>query len=411
MRSVPLRQNHLVDAPEVLVSIEHGDLRAGVLRDRNGTCWLSCSLQRASGPRLDDTRPRSRGLSEDRTLIGGLLPAGAVRAEVVDARGERHVAAVGDGAWVAVLAQPIDGRATPVCFRDEHGSAVAPALPAGWPRSAVEDAAQRCPACGECGWDEALPTDDSRGMRGTAGGGMEPTPIVVCRFCGYEESVGAWMTMVSASPRADADEDEVARRTRAAMRERRRRRSAMLTEIDFPIYAPQGWEVTLAGWGGGERVERVSVAHHDMGAGSDRMLRVETVRSEECARSEQALAQAEMEQLLHRRPRSQGVGRAEAERAMAERSEAARAIALHALQRERRLRAAKAARSRCDLIVDGLARSFTLLRSGDRWSAAACGPGLTIVLAAIDVDPASLRLAPLESPEEALGADSWPTPR
>jgi hypothetical protein len=63
---------------EVLVSVQTNDGLAGVLRDEDGAMWLSWRTDSLGGPRLDGYRPHHLSLPDDRTLIGGRLPPGAV---------------------------------------------------------------------------------------------------------------------------------------------------------------------------------------------------------------------------------------------------------------------------------------------------------------------------------------------
>jgi hypothetical protein len=131
---------------DVLVSVRTKDGLAGVLRDEDGAMWLSWRIDSLGGPRLDDYRPDHLGLPDDRTLIGGRLPPGAVGAEAVDDAGRRITAAAGQGAWVAVLDQPIQGPRAPAWCWDACGAPVAAELPADWPRTRVADAQEPCPA-------------------------------------------------------------------------------------------------------------------------------------------------------------------------------------------------------------------------------------------------------------------------
>jgi hypothetical protein len=113
------------------------------------------------GPRLGgrDYPPVKDWLDEGRTLVGGLLPPGAVSAEVIDEAGIKILANVGDGAYVAILHQPNDGHQTVVCCRDPAGRPVARPPPPDWIRTPLTDAEVLCPACGAVAHDEVLPTD------------------------------------------------------------------------------------------------------------------------------------------------------------------------------------------------------------------------------------------------------------
>jgi hypothetical protein len=381
-----------------LVFVEHDGESVGVVRDRAGVAWLSDSTERVCGPRLDDLRPEHVGLADDRMLIGGLLPPGAVSAEVVDDAGERHVAAAANGAYVTVLDQPATGRPCPVCCRDDEGTPVAPGLPASWERTAVLDAEESCPACGAVSWDEVRPNDGSRGSRGALGGGMEPTPLVVCRSCGYEESVGSW---VIAERRPDADPEAAARARRAFEQAQQERHRALLTEVEFPIYAAEGFSAGIAGHGGPSsgtgnvhRVTQISVAQPTKAHGPEPRLIIETAVNDEFQDSEQALARRELEGWLHEEMPPPAV----------ERSEAGRAIAWHSVDRERRKLAAHAQVSERSLVLDGRPTSFAFLAVGERWVAVHRLPALTITVSASKIDPDALSIRPIDRPvEELLG--------
>src|SRR5205823_1042714 len=115
--------------------------------------------------------------NRDRTAEGGVLPAGATGAEVLDRAGGRRNAVVGGGAWVIVLDESATGALHPVRFFDRHGATVMRPLPAPWPRTPIDDVGEPCPACGATAWDEVRPQDDSYGARSVPGGDWEPTPF------------------------------------------------------------------------------------------------------------------------------------------------------------------------------------------------------------------------------------------
>jgi hypothetical protein len=382
----------------VLVSIEHAGERFGVVRDRAGSAWLSDSTKRICGPRLDDFLPELIGLADDRTLIGGLLPPGAVSAEVVDDAGERHQAVTANGAYVTALDQAASGEPRPVCCRDDQGTPVAPALPASWARAAVLDAEEPCPACGGATWDEVRPTDESRGSRGGPDGRMEPTPIVVCRSCGYEESVGSWMTF---ERRPDADPEAAARARRAYEQAQRERHRALLAEVKFPIYAAEGLSASIAGHGGpstgtgdAHRVTQIRVVQPAKAHGPVPRIIIETALNDRFAGSEQALARRELEGWLVDAMPPPNV----------ERSEAGRAIAWHSVDRERRMLVARALPRERSLLLDDRPESFGFLEVGQRWVAVRKLAALTISVSANEIKPDSLGLKPLERPvEELLG--------
>ena len=116
---------------EVMVALDHPDGTAAVYRDADGV-WLTGQLG-SGGTGLDDYAPAAEGLREG-MVAGGLLPPGATGAEVVDAAGERRSPAIGEGAWVIVLAEAPGGDAPPVRFLDAAGRSVRPPLPDEWSR-------------------------------------------------------------------------------------------------------------------------------------------------------------------------------------------------------------------------------------------------------------------------------------
>lgn len=386
-------QNPLVDVADVLISIVAGETVAAIVRDHDGGLWLSDSARRICGTGISDYRPCHQGLSDDRTLLGGRLAPGAVQAEVTDDAGQRHQAAAANGAWIAVIEQPIQGPLCPVCCRDANGQPVAPPLPAAWARAPVLDAAEPCPACGGVRWDQVTPTDDSRGQRGTPDGRMEPTPFVACRGCGHEESIGAIQRLTRPD---NENPEQVARRIEASRLSLRRRQREQLATVDFPIYAAEGWPATMAGSGGSpERTTRVTIAHGSAGDKRSPELHVETAQNERYHESEYTLARGELERWLHSEPPNLPT----------DRSDAGLTIAWRASDRERRQRAAIATRDQAPIRVNGKPELFTILKTGQRWVAVRQRSAETITLSANDVDPTTINLTPLVSPIDGLLED------
>lgn len=187
---------------EILVSVQHADGRAGILRDDQG-CWLSGYMPGGS-TLLRDYWSSIEGLTHDRSAEGGLLPPGAVGVEVVDQSGRRHRATSANGAWVIVLNEATIGDPCPVRFVDDTGNTIRRPLPNDWPRELLPDRRERCPACGAQDWERARPLDGSFGMRGptevlssemeppptvpTDWSGWRPTPMLACRACGHSET-------------------------------------------------------------------------------------------------------------------------------------------------------------------------------------------------------------------------------
>jgi hypothetical protein len=391
---------------EVLVSVQTTDGLGGVLRDEDGAMWLSWRTDSLGGPRLDGYRPHHLSLPDDRTLIGGRLPLGAVGAEAVDDAGRRITAAAGNGAWVAVLDQPILGPIAPAWCWDASGTPVAAELPADWPRTRVADANEPCPACGRTVWDEVTPSDDSRGMRSIPGTnppsrppmhndyeGMEPAPFVVCCACGHEESIGAMMRFSSSSDQVDAEKKRRVREMRQRIRGEQRQ---TLATVRFQVLTDQGWPASMSGSGAlGDVVDSVTVQHGTRAGQPGPTLRIETAQNDRHHDSEYAQARAELDHWLH----------SKASDLPTDRSDAGLTIAWRQHDRERRRLAATATRGEVQLRVDGELEPFCYLRADDYWVAVHQRTSQTLTIAAQHVDPASLDLRPLRDPIADLSWD------
>jgi hypothetical protein len=241
--------------PTILIELPGGE---GVVRGDDGEMVITRDVSDGRGPRFGggDYRPVKDWLDEGRTLVGGLLPPGAVSAEVIDDAGIKILANVGAGVYVAILHQPNDGHQTVVCCRDPAGRAVARPLPPDWTRTPVTDADVPCPACGVVAYDEVLPTDGSRGGRGGHGhdGPLEPCPITVCRICGHEQGAGRSITRFGSTE--NEPEDETAAAGRRGLRRAHQRiekwylDKLILRGVAFPIYAAENWRAQIgSGWG------------------------------------------------------------------------------------------------------------------------------------------------------------------
>ena len=155
---------------------------------------------------LDGYWSSMEGLIGERSAEAGLLPPGAVGAELVDRSGRRHHAASAKGAWVIVLDEPTIGDIRPVRFLDEDGSVVRRPPPDDRVRESASDSDDSWPACGNRMWERMRAPDGSGGMRWAGqddppdgppetvpevGGDWEATPWLRCTTCGYAESEGA----------------------------------------------------------------------------------------------------------------------------------------------------------------------------------------------------------------------------
>jgi hypothetical protein len=63
----------------------------------SGTLLLAPDREKAAGMPLEGFEPAGSG---DRALAGGVLPPGAVKAELIDKRGTAHAASCANGAWI-----------------------------------------------------------------------------------------------------------------------------------------------------------------------------------------------------------------------------------------------------------------------------------------------------------------------
>jgi hypothetical protein len=374
---------------DVLVAVEHPTAVGGVVRVADGDVWLTWSVEQVGGPRLDDYRPDHVGLEDERTLLGGRLPAGAVAATVLDDNGDRVPAQVGDGAWAVVLEQPTAGERSPVCFRDRDGAPVAPALPAGWPRTPVTDTEECCPACGALAWDVVVPADASRGSRG-AHGGSEPTPVIVCRVCGHEVVMGSIMRT---STPDDEDPAEVRERIRHAEEMRRLSHQMLLSAVTFPVYAAEGIPGRVGGSGSrGDDVTSVRVTHGGDGRTARPTLEVETrVTERRPPSSERTLAADALARRLEDERRGWSGG-----------SDAAFVLSLRATARARRELARRATATERIIGVDATPTPFTYVQAGSRWAAVASAGAVTITVTGVDLDPEGVQLRTVEDPVTSL---------
>ena len=301
-----------------------------------------------------------------------------------------------------MLEQPIRGPVPAVRCRDAQGRPVAPALSASWARAAVTDTDERCPACGSVCWDEVRPDDESRGSRGTSDGGTEPTPIVVCRACGHEESIGSVIRFES---REDEDPAEVAKRIRAWEASHRAEQLELLRRVEFPIYAATGWPARLTGHGGSTaglcgpltRVENVTVSHGAARRDEVPELEIETAIAESGRhQSESTLAREALQRRLFdsyddSRPRS----------------DAAFVLGLRGREREPRKLAALAEVSERLIGIDGTPQPFRYVEAGGRWAAVRRTNALTITITGHAVDVDQLKLAPVgDPPRDLIGANT-----
>ncbi len=387
--------------PVVLVELSDGE---GVVRRDDGVVVVSRDVSGKGGhPLRDDDlhRPVKLWLDGGRSLVGGLLPPGALSAEVVDDRGARVAAEIGGGAYVAILEQPNDGYEPVVCCRDAAGAPVRRPLPADYPCAPVEDAEEPCPACDAISYGECLPTESWRGGQGGPDGAIVPGPIVVCRVCGHEEFGGAIMRYAP----LDDDGDETARAERIARARAEQRvhrwyaNTLTLRAVTFPVYAAEGWPAQICGSGSrGDELTELTIAHTrsaDADLFDERPWLEITTSTGEPHHDELTVARRKLEQWVNdeidHHPRSLDL------------SDAALTLWFHAVDRRRHGAALAATRSEAQITIDGAAKAFlTLSTASGRWVAVRRHEDLTITIAARDLAPNAITIEPIPDPARRL---------
>ena len=390
---------HTVRVRSVLVSLASG---AGVARAEHGLL-VTNDVGEGGGTYLRDAdpfHPEQAWVSQTQCVVGGLLPPGAVSAEVVDDLGERVLAATGNGAYAALLDQPNSGREPVVCCRDSTGRLVRRPWAADYPHRRVEDAEEPCPACGATEWDEYSPFENWRGGRGsTANGTHVASPVVSCRVCGHEEAEGAIMR--SASP---DDEDEATRAERVASERAEQRvqqwyaTNLTLRALTFPVYAAEDWPAQIRGSNSsGDELTALTIAHFTT---EDADL-VNSEPSIEVTTSTHPHDRHEM--TAARRALENWVSTSTDHRHASELSDAAITLWFSAVDRRRRAAVSRAARAETQITVDGSPATFLTLTSPDgRWVATRRHDDLMITIAGRDLNPATLSIEPISNPAARL---------
>lgn len=387
----------------VLVSLSDGE---GVVRQEDGATLVTDDVTGGGGSYVrdgDPCHPVKSWVDADRSVVGGLLPPGAVSVEVIDDRGIHVSAAVGDGAYVAIIEQPNDGREPIVCCRDDAGNPVRRPLPAAYPSVRVTDTDELCPACGAIDYEEYVPTEDWRGGRVEPDGSTTPNPVVACRVCGQEETEGTFF-----APLADSEEpeDEAARqarlaRIRAEMRVQRLYSNALtLRAVTFPLYAAEGWPAQIGGSGShGDQLTQLTVRHYDTPnadphAGDLPRLEITTSRDDSSFGDEVWHARHSLENWI----RNDGT-----HARWPAASHAAMTLWLAARGRASRARVLAASRSEQLIILEGAPEPFLVLTaSHGPWVAVRRHEDLTITIAARDLNPQTITVEPIADPATRL---------
>lgn len=365
----------------VLVAIEAGGRTAGVVVEEG----LTRLTPEVGGEPWSDQIVSDHGpvfAERDRTwLAGGVLLPGAVAVRVSDAAGRHHAATIGDGAWIAELAGPVEAVA---CQLDAAGAPVAPQLPASWQREPVSDAVEPCPACGSVGWEQITADDGSHGQRGFDSEALTDVPFVACSACGHEEgSLGGWwwapVEPEAAEPSA-AEQLEFHQQLEAEQR-------AALVNVAIPVFVPVDMEVTLTGWGGreGEPVDRVTVTHDDVRGTSS--IEVLSQRGE-ASHDPLVVAVDKLSDLWH------------SPEAPPQRSVAAQVVwqAAHRRAQIRALAEMPTEVGTRSLRVDGERAPFAVAHGGDRWVAIGAVGDMLVMVTAFGVEFDDVELRTLSDP-------------
>jgi hypothetical protein len=340
----------------VLVSLKHADGTAAVFRDDEEgfgrfDAWLTGRLEDGGGTALASGAPEIEDLRGDRVVAGGLLPAGAAGAIVVDVAGRERRAAAGQGAWIAVVEEPSHDP-PPVRFVDAAGEVVP--LPHAGARRPVEDADEPCRACGAPRWQ--LVEDEA----------------IVCERCGHTISSSAWPSVSL---------DAAARAARDAQWHAGRRARWALGALAFrPVGLPD-WpgERSLGGWAALDNTVTMVRLRYRGADGS--VLDVGTGGPSREHGSPVAVARDGL-----------AVGLWDAATPPA-RSDAGAQVWWATHEAACRRRAWTAPAEPLTVHVDGRPEELTLVRAGQTWVAAGYRDAVLLTLAGKRLDPSGLRLA------------------
>lgn len=320
-------------------------------RDARGSVWLGDPRH---GTVLKDFEPGVQGLAGDMTLAGGLLPPKAVAAVVRDRAGSSHKATSANGAWLAVLPEPVRGERPLVRFLDKTGELVAVPLPPGVTLEPVSDASEPCPVCQASDWARVVAAP--RGRYGEDGAGRPNA--AVCGRCGHEEALGVLLTPLAAEAPAPADVADIKARVAHDM-------TAMARSARFRLHGLAEHKPTVAGHGSdGQHVDQVTLAF-DTPAGQ---ITIET-SAQDPWQSTDALARKALESLLHER-----------DIPWPERSETATLLWLNGRQRTHAADAATAPATERAVSIDREPASFTTVGHDNWFAAVGEVAGLTVTI-------------------------------
>ena len=399
---------HNVLMREVLVAVPLG---AGVVRLEDGSVRVVADVTTSDGwplPHGDQYRPALIATGPGSCVVGGLLPSGAMAAEVIDDRGTRIPAAVANGAYVVVLDQRDEGAEPIVCCRARDGALVSRPPAAGHPGTPVEDADVACPACGAIDFEEYLPFEAGSSGPADSEGKIVPEPVVRCRVCGHQEQEA----IVVRAPDAPESPAPAPAPTRDHLMAKAdvMRREFMWRSIEqgvrtqgFPIYFAAGWRARVSQSGSEDdgRLTSVTVAHfcsgegNDPGAGIRPQVTVTTERDD--PRTAGALDRAQLALRRWARPDRSSALRQDV-------SHAASTLRHRARSRHNRSAALNAVQSEQTIDIAGQPVAALMLTTATGgWALAATHNDLAITVTGHDLNPASLSLDLIADPVTTFG--------
>lgn len=251
-------------------------------------------------------------------------------------------------------------------------------------------------------YEEYFPTEDWRGGHGLKGSdSFIPSPLIVCEACGHQERAGGIMRLGQPD---NAGEDAAARearmaRVRAEQAVQRWYANKMtLMGVAFPIYAAEGWPARINGQGSrGDDLTQLTIAHAETLPDSAfvERPRIEVTTSidphqpGELTVARDAFA-AGLEADANRRP-SDGL------------SDAALTLWFRAARRRRVAGAHAAPVGTTEITIDGEGEPFVTVGTPNaHWVAVRRHHDVTVMIAAREIDPASLIIEPIADPQARL---------
>jgi hypothetical protein len=277
---VEVRIVHNLLMREVLVAVPSG---GAVMRLGDGSALVVADVTASDGWPLrhgDLYRPALVPAGPRSCVVGGLLPPGAVTAEVIDDRSTGVQATVANGAYVVVLNQRNEGAEPIVCCRGSNGAPVNRPPATGHRIGSVEDADVPCPACGAIDFEEYLPVEAGSSGPIDAEGKIVPQQVVRCRVCGQQEREAT----VVRTPDPPDSPAPILTRDQLMAKADAMRREFMWRSIEggvrtqgFPIYVAAGWPARVSQSGSEDdgRLTSVTVTHLRVSDANDSETRLQ----------------------------------------------------------------------------------------------------------------------------------------